>query len=269
MHPAVRRVIPVAVRRWRRRIASLSDWSQATEFRRALRAEAYDCVVDSQGLLKSALIAWQARGTVHGFDASSAREPVASWFYAVRHRVGRELHAVERNRALSAAALGIAVASPCDYGLRAPPGKRPAFRAPYCVLLSMTSRPDKLWPDAHWVNLVKALRASGLESVLPWGSDAEQARCRRIVERAGAGIVAGAMSLVEIAGVLSGAQAVVGVDTGLSHLSVALGVPAVGLYCSSDPRLTGLYGSGKLKNLGGPGSVPSPSEAMSAIESFA
>lgn len=269
LHPAVRRVIPVAIRRWRGGIAYPSVWTEMRGFRRALRAESYDCVIDTQGLLKSALIASQARGPRHGFDSPSAREPLASRFYDVRHRIAREMHAVERNRALASAALGTGPASACDYGLRVPPGVPVPVRSPYCVMLSMTSRADKLWPEPRWVELTNALSALGLVSVFPWGSEAEKARCRRIVEKAGSGVVPPAMSLGELASVISGSRVVVGVDTGLSHLAAALLVPVVGLYCGSDPRLTGLYGSGKLANLGGPGEIPAVGDAVAAIEALA
>lgn len=269
LHPAVRRVIPVAIRRWRKRIAYPSVWTEMLGFRHALRTEPYDCVVDSQGLLKSALIASQARGPTHGFDASSAREPLASRFYDVRHRVAREMHAVERNRALTAAALGSEPASICDYGLRARPEVPVSVPSRYCVMLSMTSRADKLWPEPHWVELTRILSASGLVSVYPWGSASEQGRCQRIVEEAGSGVVPRAMSLGELASVIFRSQVVIGVDTGLSHLAAALRVPVVGLYCGSEPRLTGLYGSGKLKNLGRPGETPSVGDAAAAVEEVA
>ena len=268
LHPAVRRVIPVGIRRWRKRLASPSVWAEMLAFRGALRAEAYDCVIDTQGLLKSALIAWQAQGRTHGFDVASARESVACRFYDVRHHVAREMHAVERNRALTASALGMEPIKTCDYGLHARPGKPVSGLEGYCVLFSMTSRTDKLWPEAHWSGLVKALASRGWQSVLPWGSVAEQARCRRIVEMAGSGVVPRALTLGELSSLVAGSASVVGLDTGLTHLAAALGVPVVGLYCGSDPRLTGLYGRGKLKNLGGPGEVPAVDEVSEAIRAF-
>ena len=268
LHPAIRRVIPVGIRRWRRRIAHPSVYAEMLSFRRALRAETYDCVIDTQGLLKSALIAWQAKGIRHGFDAASARESVASRFYDVHHHVAREMHAVERNRALSAAALGFAPAARGDFGLQARRDSPISIRAPYCVMLSMTSRTDKLWPEQHWAELAKAVSAMGWACVLPGGSEVERARCQRIVEKAGVGTVPRAMSLGELASVISGSQGIVGVDTGLSHLAAALNVPAVGLFCGSDPRLTGLHGRGKLQNLGGPGRIPSVIDALSALRAL-
>ena len=268
MHPAVRRVIPVGIRRWRKRIASPSVLAEMLAFRQSLRSESYDCVIDTQGLLKSALIASQALGTKHGFDAASAREPVACRFYDICHRVARELHAVERNRALSSAALGFKSSEGCDYGLDARGDNPIRIRSPYCVMLSMTSRTDKLWPEEHWVALTKALRARGSECVFPWGNEDEHARCGRIVRAAGSGLVPRAMSLGELAVLISASRAVIGVDTGLSHLAAALKVPTVGLFCGSEPRLTGLFGSGKFKNLGGLRTIPAVADAVAALQAF-
>src|SRR5689334_8016326 len=117
MHPAVRRVIPVAVRRWRGAWWRAAVRGEVAGFRRALTEERYDAVVDAQSLVKSALISRLADGPRHGMDRASAREPLAAWFYDVRHAVPRGAHAVERNRRLTALALGIPADCPVDYGL--------------------------------------------------------------------------------------------------------------------------------------------------------
>src|SRR5918995_724683 len=116
MHPAVRRVIPVAVRRWRAALWKPAVWSEIGAWRRELRGERYDAVVDTQALVKSALLGALASGTRHGMDRSSAREPLAALFYDVRHGVPRELHAVERNRRLAAEALGYEFSNSAEYG---------------------------------------------------------------------------------------------------------------------------------------------------------
>ena len=268
MHSAVRRVIPVAVRRWRSRLFLPSAWRDIMDFRRNLRMEVYDLVVDTQGLLKSAVIARGAIGVRHGYDADSAREPMASRLYDVRHAVSRELHAVERNRLLTAAAAGLEHGGECDYGFAAHGSDPVTGGKRFCVLLSMTSRADKLWPEGHWAELVRALAARGMECILPWGSEVEQARCRRIVARSGSGSVPRRQSLVELTGMMAGARTVFGVDTGLAHLAAALGVPTIGLYCSTDPARTGLYGGRNIANLGGPGRVPSSQEAVAAMEAM-
>src|SRR5215831_7031601 len=137
LHPAVHRVIPVAFRRWRRGLLGHRTWKEIAEFRRLSQAETYDAVVDTQGLMKSAVLARAARGRHHGFDAASAREPLAARLYEVTHHVPRAQHAVRRNRQLAAAALGYRVSDGVDYGIRAT-GGLPAQA--YAALLHGSSR---------------------------------------------------------------------------------------------------------------------------------
>jgi heptosyltransferase-1 len=249
MHARVRRVIPVAVRRWRGALWHARTWREIGAFRRALREERYDRVIDTQGLVKSALMACAARGERHGMDAASAREPLAARCYDVRHAVPKGQHAVDRNRQLVAAALGAPVPAPCDYGLRAEGALPLELAAPYAVLLTMTSRADKLWPEDRWIELGRRLAAQGVRAVLPWGSAEEQARAERIAAAVRDALVPRRMSVAELARLLRGARGVAGVDTGLTHLAAALGVPAVGIYTSTQARLTGLHGDARVRNL--------------------
>ena len=62
------------------------------------------------------------------------------------------------------------------------------------------------------------------------------------------------------------ARVVVGVDTGLTHLAVALGRPTIGLYCATDPAATGLFGSPGALNLGDIGETPSTDEVADALQ---
>jgi heptosyltransferase-1 len=270
LHASVRRVIPVAIRRWRGALLSARTWSELGAFRATLRGERYDAVIDSQGLVKSALVAAIAVGRKHGFDQASAREPFAARFYDAAHAVPDDLHAVERNRRLAASVLGYRVEGPCDYGLGAP-GEMPLqVRRPastrYALLFTMTSRDDKLWPEEHWRALGNALEARGLHCLLPWGTEEERRRCVRIATAIRGAEVPRHMGLAELASFACQAKCVVGVDTGLAHLAVAVNVPVIGLYCGSDPALTGLHGGKWVRNLGNRGTPPAVADVMHALE---
>jgi heptosyltransferase-1 len=238
-------------------------------FRRELRQLPYDLVLDSQGLLKSALITRQARlaegGRCCGQDAASAREPLAARFYDRTCAVPRQLHAVERNRVLAAAAMEQGNSLPLDYGIRVPSLVADWLpKSGYAVLLTATSRADKEWPDPDWHALGLALIATGLRCVLPGGSPPERSRAARLAAQLGRAVAAPAMGLAELAALLSGASLVVGVDTGLVHLAAALDRPTLALFCGSDPGLTGVYAGPKARNLGSAGRPPSAREAVAA-----
>lgn len=241
-HPAVDRVIPVALRRWRRR----PQVAQIIASARALRARRHDLVLDAQGLAKSAALALLARGRRAGFDRASAREGVASLAYGQRIAVPRDLHAIERLRVLFAAALGYRPGdTPPPYGLdharlgAVAPGEA-------LVFLHGTAWRSKRYPLTHWQALARRAAAAGFPVLLPWGSPAEHEHAQRIAAATPAARVLPRLDLPGIARVLAGARAVVGVDTGLAHLAVALGRPTVTLYGATDPARTGTWGAGQV-----------------------
>jgi heptosyltransferase-1 len=127
----------------------------------------------------------------------------------------------------------------------------------------MTSRADKLWPEARWIELGRAL---ALPAVLPWGSDEERGRAERIAHGIGQAVVPAKMALEALAPVLAHARNVVGLDSGLTHLAAALGVPAVAIFCGSDPALTGVYGAARAANVGAPGRPPQVFEVLQALQ---
>lgn len=272
LHPAVATVIPVAIRRWRRNLLEPATWREIAAFGKRLRERQYDFILDTQGLLKSALIARAAHGIRHGQDRHSAREPLASALYQHAHAVPRGQHAVARNRELAALALGYPMpASPPDYGIRALPIALPAaLPSPYIVGLHATSRDSKLWPVENWVALGRELSAHGTHLLLPWGNEKERLRAQFIATEVTQAIVLPRLQLTELASILAGARGVVGVDTGLVHLAVALDLPTVALYTDTDPSLTGVYPADfrRARNLGGIGRNPDATSVLATLNSI-
>lgn len=246
-HPAVRRAIPCALRRWRRAPLAAVASGEWRRFREALRQERYDLVIDAQGLVKSALLARQARGPVAGRSFGSSREGWAALFYGRRYAVDPGRSQVGRMRELFARALGYAPpAGLPEFGLDASRFGPPP-PAPYVVFVHGASWPEKLWPEDRWQALGRALRTRGYAVKLPSGTDAERAAANRIAAAFGGEVLAPG-SLTQLAGVLAGARFVVGLDTGVTHLAAALGVRSVSLHGPSVPVIEGVA-SGALVNL--------------------
>lgn len=264
-HHAIRNVLPVAVRRWRRAAWRRSVLEEMRGFVRALRLSRYDAVIDTQGLLKSALIARAACGKRYGLDWASSREPLGV-FYTRSFSVPWSQHAVQRNRSLAAQALHYTPAPLVDYGIRAPTLQFSWLpRQRYAVLIHSTSATRKLWPEARWRELGRALADRGFMCALPWGSPTERERSDRLARAVPDAIVPPALPLDQIMALLGGAQAVVGVDTGLTHLAAALGVATVGIYCATDSARTGVYGAARGVNVGGAGAMPEVGEVEQAL----
>src|SRR5450830_1206836 len=118
LSPHIHQVIPVAVRRWRKHLFRKKTWDEISAFKKQIRAQHYDVILDMQSLFKSALLSTLAKGSRHGQNYKSTREPLAALFYHKTHFVPRNQHAVEQNRALAAKALDypLPISSP-DYGL--------------------------------------------------------------------------------------------------------------------------------------------------------
>ena len=263
LHPLADEVIEVSTRRWRSHLLARRTWREIGRFRERLGVTTFDGIVDTQGLIRSAVIARLARGERHGYDASSIREPLASRFYDRTHAVPRSLHAIERNRILTAMALGYGHdESAVDYGLRAPAEARQRT----AVLLHGTSRAAKEWDEAAWIELGRWLSQRGLEVLLPWGSETERARAERFACEIANARVPERLPLDDVAKMIASALLVVGVDPGVLHLAAAYAVPLVGIFRASDPALTGPVGSGPVATLGSARSAPGAGEVIAAAE---
>jgi heptosyltransferase-1 len=265
LDPRIRRVIPVAFRRWRASPLAATTRREFADFRALLRAQSYDAILDLQEQVKGALVARMAKGRRHGFDHRSIREPLATLFDDVHHVIPRDQHFIDKARALAAAALGYSVAGPARWHFEPPATAHAMPSGPYALAFHGTSREDKLWPEARWRDLLTHFAQAGFAVLLPWGSAAEKERSERLAREASNAIVAPRLSLPELATLARAAQIVVGVDTGLTHLAAALGTPTVALFTATDARLAGVARAGPhALDVGGNGHVPTLSEAIEA-----
>ena len=263
--PDVRDVIGFGLRRWRRAPLAPRTWGDMRTFATHLRRARYAVILDLQEQVKGALVARLARGTRHGFDRASIREPLATLFDDVHHRVPRDLHFLARCRLLAAAALGYAAEDAPQWNLRPPQSSAATPDRPYVVALHATSRADKLWPEAHWRRVLAACASAGLAIVLPWGDAHEEARSRRLADGMPAAIVPDWLALPDVAALLSKATLAIGVDTGFTHLAAALGTPTIAIFTATDPARHGVACTGAHGvDLGSAGSIPSADDVLEA-----
>ena len=234
----VRRVIPCELRRWRKSPFSAATRAQWRAFRAELQAEAYDAVIDLQGLSKSALVAWLARLAPGGQryalgnqTEGSGYEAPTRWVADVAVRITPHVHAVARSRELCARALGYDLPAVEVFGLRA--GTAPAETVtgrPCVALVHGSSRADKQWPPAHWVALAQRLDGQGYDVALLHGTDDEQRRSEALAREMPNARIWPRLALDALTDALGGCAGVIGVDSGLSHIAVALDLPHVQLY---------------------------------------
>ena len=274
LHPGVARVIPMAWRRWRKRLWDGEVRREMRAFVSGMRATSYDLIVDTQALVKSALVARLAHGVRVGYAAGACREGAAAWFYDRRMAYApvKSVHAVARYRALAAWALGQVVTGDPHYGIALHP-VAPAWLAAdirTAVLLPATARAAKQWPRERWVDLGRALAADGLTCLVGWGSVSERFEATRLAEQMGGGAQAmpDAFDLVRWAHLLKSARVCIGVDTGLTYLAAAVGTPTVGVYCDSAPAQAGITVDTPHLNLGDIGQAPTSAQVIAAARTL-
>ncbi|HWV14899.1 MAG TPA: lipopolysaccharide heptosyltransferase I [Cellvibrio sp.] len=242
-HPAINRVIPIQLRRWMKE-RSKQSWQEFKAWRRELRTRDYDLVIDAQGLLKSAVVSKIARAkAIHGFDKHSAREAIASLFYTGKYSVNRDQHAVERTRQLFGQIFNYTPAPALNFGIKqnfTQVKKEPRK----LIFIIGTSWVTKLWSTQHWQTLTGIAIAQDYQVEIIWGSPSEQAIADKIISQCPqATRTQGRLSITTIAEKLVAAAAVIGLDTGFSHLAGALETPTIALYGATSPTKVGLIGA--------------------------
>ena len=263
--PLVDETIICNVRKWRRSIFSKQTREEIQALKKRLQEKKYDRVIDLQGLIKSAAVGKLAKSPIAGYDRASIKEPVASWMYDKTYPVSKKLSAVERCRQLTAQAL--------DYVL---PDTAPVFDFLFssekvenkqAIFFVNTSRKTKLWPENYWIELGRLLTDEGWKVFFAWASPEEKERVEKIKNAIGQdAFVLARMKIGELMKFTATCELVVGVDTGMTHLGSAMGLPTVGIFRDYPIELVPLMGEGKKCALGGVDACPEVKEVYDAVK---
>ena len=239
----LRRIIPCEMRRWRKSFWAAQTWQAWRAFKADLQSDSYDAVIDLQGLTKSAVVARLARLTPQGKRYAMANQTDGSgyeaptrWVADVAIELPPHVHAVQRGRELAARALGYRMKIPVNFGLNYSSNTPVsqlirAQEAPKNIaFIHGSSRQDKTWPLQNWVALGQRLAANGYQVMLVHGSAAELATSQAIAAQLASSIVLPLLPLCELTQQLATCKGAIGVDSGVSHIAVALGLPHVQIY---------------------------------------
>ena len=283
------RIIPVAFRRWRKSLFSIRTWHEFFAMRKLLQSVSYDIVVETQGLLKSALICALARKSEHAIVSGlgnatehSGYEPMARMFYNQSVHVPVKCHAIDRSRWVMCSSFDWPLLNrneepprfyPPEFVQQLPPllfeGLKKTAQGtpmPYVVCFHSTARAAKRWPSQYWVDLGKALSSQGYQVIFPWGSPEEMKISARMASQIPGAIVPRAFSIEEAYSLVARAALTIGVDTGLTHLAAVLSKPTIEIYCDSPRWKTEGYWSSNIANLGDFKSVPKVNAVLQAAE---
>lgn len=276
LNPMVRKVIPFALRRWKKGLGDAAVRAELRGFFRDLRAEQYDYVFDTQGLIKTGIIMAAARvrpggqkiGLANGTE-DSGYEGISRVFHTRSIAVEPRTHAVARGRQVVAAALGYTIDTPPDFGLARPglpppTGMRPDWMpaGDYAVFFHGTARDAKKWAPAHWIALGQAL--APLTILLPWGSPREKQEAEALAAALPHARVLPKLSMMDAVELARHAALAVGVDTGLTHIAAAFVRPTVEIYCDSPRWKTEGNWSPRIVNLGDTGAPPTVEQVVAA-----
>lgn len=242
-HPSVDKVIPLSFRKWRKNIFAPENFQETRHLITVLRRSTYDVILDAQGLIKSALFSFAAKGKRVGLDWDSARESFASVVYQKKISVNFYQHAIVRMRELFSKGIGYPLPNhaPC-FGLQLPQKIMQVTHEKYIVLLHGTTWETKLWPESYWCELANRLKAAGYKLKISGGNASEISRAQRIANSCDAVEVLPYLEIATMASLLQRATAAVAVDTGFGHLAAALGVPTISLYGATNAIYTGALG---------------------------
>jgi heptosyltransferase-1 len=276
------RIIPIGLRRWKKNLFKISTWQQFFSFKRRLQESSYDVIIETQGLLKSAIVCFLANKAPDAVVAGLANatqfsgyEPIARYFYNQSVQVPTQCHAVDRSRWVMSSALDW---PPVERSLApqfypkthidslyvnsANPMER--LNRPYVLCFHSTAREAKRWSNENWITLGKQLAQKGHQVVFPWGNAAERGVSESLARQVPGAIVPKAFSIEEALSMIAGSALTVGVDTGLTHLAAVLGKPTVEIYCDSPRWKTEGYWSENIRNVGDIHMPPSVAEVLQA-----
>lgn len=275
------RIIPFGLRRWKKSIFNLQTWHEISAFKRHLQEVSYDVIIETQGLVKSALVCAMAKKNPGAVVAGLANateysgyESLSRIFHSQSVQVPFRCHAIDRSRYVTCSALDWPLIGheanvdfyPQSYIESFRNDALEEFKKPYVIFFHSTAREAKRWSNGSWSDVGRHLSKMGYQVILPWGNATERTVSDELAANIPNAIVPQRFSIKEAFSIIANSELVIGVDTGLTHLSAALRKPTIEIYCDSPRWKTDGYWSKQIWNLGDTKMPPAASEVIAAAK---
>ncbi len=262
----INKVILSDFRSWKKNILSFKSLSGLLDTKKIIKAGNYDAVIDCQGLIRTGILSNLKNS--HGYNKNSIKEPFASFFYKNKINLSKKLHAIDRNRLLVAKALGYSInLDKPHFSLKIKPVNETKNQI---LFVTGTSNDKKKWSLTKWVELAKIFEAENTKILLIWGNTKEYEDCLAIYDKTINTSILPKTSIDNLAKEISYSKLVIGVDSGITHLASAFGIPTVCIFKHSFPELTGLKSQETLSaNVGNYNSDPSLEDVLKKIQKIA
>jgi heptosyltransferase-1 len=229
----------------------LTLWCRVREFRVRLRQRRFDMALDVQSLMKSGFLVWLSGakqriglGSREGSQWLMSRvvvkggEPrrIGSEYLHFARQLDLPTEEFEMRIGLSEDDICYAKTEVNTWGL----GQG------FVVICPFTTRPQKHWLDHSWRRLVRQIEARWGKPVVMLGGPGDRSASEDIAAEPGVINLVGDTRLRQAAAIIGLADLVIGVDTGLTHMGIAMQRPTLCLFGSTRPYLDTTQASAKV-----------------------
>lgn len=266
LSPLVDKIIAIPLKKWKKH--KISWLLNLFNFKKNLKSKQYDYIIDTQGLIKSAVISrFLFTGKFYGLDIKSAREWPASLFYDYKYFVEQNNIAVIRLRGLIKEIFKIKQLDNLDFKIIAVDNFMANY-GNYIMYLHGTSKDNKKWAYNNWLNLTYwIIKNTDYNVVLTYSNDQELAFVTRLADEVNNSrlIVVNKLPFAQLAVIIKSAKLIIGVDTGFTHLANLLNKPLLAIFLATNPNYVGIIENQIAHLFGGLNKTVSPTELIEYI----
>jgi heptosyltransferase-1 len=210
------------------------------EIKKLRKLPRYDIVIDTQGLIKSAIVSWAIPSDqTFGFDKNSLRESFAAKFYTDTCSISYDENIIKRNITVISSALSIAISHSDILNKQSFLFSNSQISSDLLTnskaniaLIPGASFKSKIYPVDQYAQIANELKSQANFIVL-WGNESEKNMAEKIQKIAPEVHIVDKLTLDGLKAFIAQTNLVIGGDTGPTHMAWALNIPSITLFGST------------------------------------